>query len=185
MKIAFVYFSASDITEQLVMAASDAIQSEGGQCLLYAVRGENIKDGRFVDHSIFESLSECRAIIFASPTYMGGVAAQFKAFVDASSELWCEQAWANKFAAGITCGGALNGDQSSTLQYMATYASQQGMIWVNLDSAHGFNDHGINRLGCQWGVVAQTKDNIPHKTDLATAAYLGERVLALCKNSVA
>jgi NAD(P)H dehydrogenase (quinone) len=68
---------------------------------------------------------------------MGGVSAQFKAFADATSELWCQQEWAGKIAAGFTCGSAMNGDQTSTLQYLVTLANQQGMLWVGLDSAQG------------------------------------------------
>lgn len=62
-----------------------------------------------------------------------------------------------------TFGSALNGDQSSTLQYVVTFSSQHGMVWVGLDAAHGYKDHGDNRLGCQLGVLAQTTSNVPKK----------------------
>lgn len=109
----------------------------------------------------------------------GGVSAQLKSFLDATSELWCKQLWAGKFAAGITCGSALNGDQSSTLQYLITFVNQQGMLWVGLDTPFGYTDESINRLGCQLGVTAQSDGEMASKEDLNTARYLGERVATI------
>lgn len=176
LKIGLVYFSCSDITEKLVLSAIEGILEGGVEIYKYGIIGKEIIDGRFENKNLFDNLRQCNAIIFASPTYMGGVAAQFKAFADATSELWSTQEWAGKIAAGITCGSALNGDQSSTLQYLVTFASQHGMYWVGLDSAHGFKDHDVNRLGCQLGVVAQSITDEVDKIDLATAKYLGRRV---------
>jgi hypothetical protein len=39
------------------------------------------------------------------------------------------------------------------------------MIWVGLDSAHGFADKGINRLGTQLGVVSKAEDGQLHEVD--------------------
>lgn len=110
---------------------------------------------------------------------MGGVAAQFKAFADATSDFWERQEWAGKMAAGITSGTALNGDQSSTLQYFSILASQHGMYWVGIDSVHRRDGDGLNRLGCQLGVVAQSDGNTINPTDIKTARYLGVRVSKL------
>lgn len=179
MKVGLVYFSSSDVTKKLVLSAISGIEELDVKTYRYRIVGEDIVSGRFVNNEVFDYLKDCDAIIFASPTYMGGVSAQFKAFIDASSEQWCKQEWAGKVAAGITCGSALNGDQSSTLQYLVTFSSQHGMYWCSLDSAHGYNDHGINRLGCQLGVVAQSTSEVVNKTDIATARYLGRRVAEL------
>jgi NAD(P)H dehydrogenase (quinone) len=179
LKVGAVYFSSSDITENLVLSAISEVQDYQIDTYRYRIQGKDIVNGRFVNYDVLNYLKDCDAILFASPTYMGGVAAQFKAFVDATSELWCKQEWAGKVAAGITCGSALNGDQSSTLQYFVTFSSQHGMYWVGLDAAHGYKDHGVNRLGCQLGVVAQTTTDIADKADLATAKYLGRRVAEL------
>jgi len=42
-------------------------------------KGSDIFKGRFTSLEIIKKLSPCDAIIFASPTYMGGVSAQLKA----------------------------------------------------------------------------------------------------------
>ena len=56
------------------------------------------------------------------------------------------QEWAGKIAAGITSGTGLNGDQSSTLQYFSTLASQHGMYWIGIDTAYGNKEQALNRL---------------------------------------
>ncbi|HFQ5208799.1 TPA: flavodoxin family protein [Vibrio vulnificus] len=170
-KIAVVYFSKTDITHQLAQAIIAGIHAQDVQVVEHRIERAAIIEGRFEHPELFEALLSCDAIIFGSPTYMGGVSAQFKAFADASSEFWADQRWANKLAAGFT-----SGDQSSTLQYLTTFAAQHGMLWVNLDVAGGFSPQGLNRLGQQSGVVAQGMEGQAHPSDLATAQYLGERV---------
>jgi multimeric flavodoxin WrbA len=179
-KIAIIYFTKTDITGQIAKAIASGIeQHKGIDILSHRIEGKEIVEGRFVNEPLMDSLADCDAIIFGSPTYMGGVAAQFKAFADASSESWVHQKWANKVAAGFTSGGALNGDQSSTLQYIQTLAGQHGMVWVGLDKITDSGDQGINRLGTQAGVVSQGIDGEVHASDLATAQYLGQRVAGL------
>ncbi|MDW6003972.1 flavodoxin family protein [Vibrio mangrovi] len=181
-KIAVIYFTKTDVTGQLAQAVISGIEEhEDVRAVEHRIQGREIVEGRFENSVLFESLLGCDAIIMGSPTYMGGVSAQFKAFADASSEYWSEQQWADKVAAGFTCGSALNGDQSSSLQYMSTLASQHGMYWVGLDAAHGYRDFGLNRLGCQLGVVAQSTDSIADEIDIASAKYLGSRVAKLVK----
>jgi len=174
-----VYFSKTNITKKLVQAACSGIESTGSEVFSHQIKGLEIVEGRFMNLEIFQELRACDAIIFASPTYMGGVAAQFKAFADSTSDFWERQEWAGKIAAGITSGSALNGDQSSTLQYFSTLASQHGMVWVGIDSASGGEGKTLNRLGCQLGVVAQSDDTEINISDVETAKYLGVRVSKL------
>ncbi len=179
-KIAIIYFTKTDITGQLARAIAAGIEKHGKvDVLSHRIQGQEIIDGRFINPKLMDELTKCDAIIFGSPTYMGGVAAQFKAFADASSDAWCEQAWANKVAAGFTSGGALNGDQSCTLQDFQTLANQHGMIWLGLDKITGSGEQGLNRLGTQVGVVSQAIDGEVHPSDIATAEYLGKRVVKL------
>ncbi|XUJ34422.1 flavodoxin family protein [Bradyrhizobium japonicum] len=61
---------------------------------------------------------------------MGGPAAQFKAFADASSYRWSQQRWADKIAAGFTTGACAGGDQLHTLTYFTILAAQHGHALV-------------------------------------------------------
>lgn len=185
-KIAIIYFSKTDVTGQLARAIAAGVEQQGikqqGECeiLSHRIEGSEIIEGRFVNPNLMDELAEYDAIIFGSPTYMGGVAAQFKAFADASSESWYHQKWANKVAAGFTSGGALNGDQSCTLQYLQTFAYQHGMMWVGLDKISNSGEQNLNRYGVQGGIVAQGgEDGQLHASDVATAEYLGKRVAML------
>lgn len=185
-KIAIIYFSKTDVTSQLARAIAAGVEQQGikqqGECeiLSHRIEGSEIIEGRFVNPNLMDELAEYDAIIFGSPTYMGGVAAQFKAFADASSESWYHQKWANKVAAGFTSGGALNGDQSCTLQYLQTFAYQHGMMWVGLDKISNSGEQNLNRYGVQGGIVAQGgEDGQLHASDVATAEYLGKRVAML------
>ncbi|EIW7479537.1 TPA: flavodoxin family protein [Vibrio parahaemolyticus] len=185
-KIAIIYFSKTDVTGQLARAIAAGVEQQGikqqgeFEILSHRIEGSEIIEGRFVNPNLMDELAECDAIIFGSPTYMGGVAAQFKAFADSSSESWYHQKWANKVAAGFTSGGALNGDQSCTLQYLQTFAYQHGMMWVGLDKISNSGEQNLNRYGVQGGIVAQGGEDCQlHSSDVATAEYLGKRVAML------
>jgi multimeric flavodoxin WrbA len=52
------------------------------------IEGIEIIGGRFENNKVFDELRLCDSIIFAFPTYMGGVSARFNAFADATSEFW-------------------------------------------------------------------------------------------------
>lgn len=177
IKIGLVYFTNTDVTGKLIAAAKTELISSNVNVLDYRITGDEIIRGRFSNDNLFHELHGCHAIIFGSPTYMGGVAAQFKAFADATSDFWREQKWANKIAAAITSGTGLNGDQSSTLQYLSTLSSQHGMFWLGLDTPYSSTFEGVNRLGCQLGVTACSTDGIVHESDIKSAQYLARRVL--------
>ena len=175
LKVALIYFTQTDVTGQLVRAAAEELKNLGAEVVSFLVSGADLDHGRFSEPALMAQLNDCDAIIFGSPTYMGGVAAQFKAFADATSDFWENQLWVDKVAAGITSGSAVNGDQSVTLHYLVTLASQHGMIWVGLDGITG-DDSSRNRLGCNLGVTAHSPDGKVHEADLISARYLAKRV---------
>ena len=183
-KVGIVYFSATGATDLLAHEIEQGVCSvDGASAELFRITKHQLAGGRFTDEAVLTRLGCCDAIIFGSPTYMGGAASQFKAFADATSELWCQQLWADKLAAGFTCGSAPNGDQSSTLHYFFTLACQHGMLWVSIDAAHGYSSDEVNRLGSQVGVVAHVVEGHVHQTDRKTAKYLGRRVAILCRDT--
>lgn len=136
------------------------------------------------DH-VWTALEDADAIVFGSPTYMGGVSADFKRFADASSKPWFGQKWQNKIAGGFTNSATINGDKGATIQYLITLAMQHGMIWVGTalmpanSSAAQRND--INWLGGFSGALAQSPSDVgpdqgPLPGDLETARLYGERL---------
>jgi NAD(P)H dehydrogenase (quinone) len=175
-----IYHSATGSTEQLAKAIyAGAVQIDSAA--LIALDPADIIAGRYVNEGVLQQADQARAIIFGTPTYMGGATAQFKAFADATSERWSTQRWADKLAAGFTIGANLNGDQLNTLSYLSIFAAQHGMLWCGLDLAGGYDAEGRNRLGCQLGLSAQSNDGQIHEADHKTAVYLGQRVAKLAQ----
>lgn len=120
---------------------------------LLRITGEQIVNGRWKDEAMMATLNSADAIVFGSPTYMGGVAAQFKAFVDGASSAWAQQLWKDKIAGGFTHSGGLSGDKQGTLIYLAINAAQHSMIWVG--GGEMSQPNGVNRLGSSTGVMGQ------------------------------
>jgi multimeric flavodoxin WrbA len=125
------------------------------------------------------------AVIFGSPTYMGGASSAFHAFAEASAKRWFGRTWQDKLAAGFTNSGSKSGDKQATLQFLSGFAAQHGMTWVNLGLLPGWNasnasENDLNRLGFFLGAGAQSNTDQGvegvHKADLATAEHLGRRV---------
>lgn len=133
----------------------------------------------------WQDLDAADAIIFGTPTYMGGVSAPFKAFMDASSKVWMAQGWKDKIAAGFTHSASQGGDKFNTVTQLFTLAMQHGMIWIGLGLLPGNNSskgsvHDLNRLGSSTGSLTQSNadqgsEAIPG-SDLKTAEHLGRRV---------
>ncbi|KDM90426.1 flavodoxin family protein [Photobacterium galatheae] len=178
--IALVYYSGSGATHDMAEAVAQGAKTQPDiQVIRYRISGEDIQNGRFNDPDLFASLQHADAILFGSPTYMGGPAAQFKAFADASSESWSEQGWRNKLAAGFTVGGSQGGEQDSTLNYLLILAMQHGMLWVGMDMPSGYHDKRINPMGRQLGASGHTPEGALSEADLKTASHLGQRVATL------
>lgn len=138
----------------------------------------------------WKDLSESDGIIFGCPTFMGGVSAEFKKFMESSSIYFSSQKWKNKFATGYTCSSAASGDKLGTLLQMFLFAAQHGMHWVNLGLGNAGNvyleddSENLNRLGCWMGAMLQVKsntiggENVP-LSDLKTAEYLANRLASV------
>jgi NAD(P)H dehydrogenase (quinone) len=176
--VAVVYHSGYGHTAKQAQAVADgAIAVPGTRVTL--VRTEEVDKH-------WQDLEAADAIIFGSPTYMGGPSAGFKTFMEASSKVWAQQKWKDKLAAGFTNSASQNGDKLNTLVSLAIFAAQHGMHWINLGLMPGNNSstgtpEDLNRLGSYLGAMAQSNTDqgpevAPTPADLRTAANLGTRV---------
>lgn len=178
--IAVIFHSVTGTTKSIAHAICEGVQSvEGVSVNLLRINGKDIINGRYNSQVVLESISRADAVIFGSPTYMGSVSAQFKAFADASSEIWSVGGWTNKIAAGFTVGSCYAGDQEVTMQYFQTLANQHGMLWAGIDMRGIKRDNIPNLMGAQSGVIAKSEGTEIHQDDLITAQYLGRRVAHL------
>jgi len=182
--IAIVYHSVSGTTHSLAKAIQQGVNTFSNdnnnnniEVNTYRILPQHIKDGRFIEKDMLELITKANAIIFGSPTYMGSVSAQFKAFIDATSSIWSQGSWTNKIAAGFTIGSHYSGDQLSTIQYLQTLANQHGMLWVGLDDSGLQESNTPNTSGASSGLITCTHNNELPEEALLAAQYLGKRVV--------
>jgi NAD(P)H dehydrogenase (quinone) len=178
--VAIIYFSAQGHTHQIAEAVAEGARSVSGTTVeLHRIVGNEIVDGRWKNPAALAKFATADAIIFGTPTYMGGYSAQLKAFIDAASEVWMKLGWKDKLAAAFTHSQGLSGDKLNTLESLWVNAMQHGMIWVSLgELAEGTATSNVNRLGAYGGVMAQTdwgQDKV-NEGDRKTAIILGKRV---------
>ena len=124
-EIIIIYFSGSGHTKKLASHIFSGIKS-----INQKVKLMNIDQ---IDEHDWQQLVAAKGIILGSPTYLGGLAGQFKLFLDQSSKkgLWVQQLLVDKLAAGFTVATYPSGDKLNTLIQMAIFAAQHGMIWVS------------------------------------------------------
>jgi len=178
--IVIVFHSGYGHTQRVAQAVADGA---GAQLLAIDADG-NLPEGGW------ETLAAADAIIFGSPTYMGGVSWQFKKFADASSKVWYTQGWKDKLFAGFTNSATINGDKVTTMTYLWTLAMQHSGIWVSMGILPTNNKaatrDSTNYIGGYSGLLTQSPSDaspaeIP-RGDLDTARSFGERVAAVARS---
>lgn len=185
--VSVVYFSGYGHTAKQAEAVFTGVTGVGGIAAhLIAIDKEgNIRDDEW------EVLAASDAVIFGSPTYLGGPAWQFKKFIDTtSSKLWAKRSWYDTLAGGFTNSASLNGDKNITLQALLTFALQHGMVWLGTgllpanQKASQRND--VNWLGGFSGALAQSPadsspEEGPFPGDLETARLYGQRIASFAQ----
>jgi multimeric flavodoxin WrbA len=173
-EIVVVYHSGYGHTQRMAQAVA---QGAGAHLLAIDADG-NLPPGGW------EQLQAADAIVFGTPTYMGGVSWQFKKFADASSRPWYAQAWKDKLAAGFTNSAGMSGDKQGTLLTLFTLAMQHGMIWVSQglmpSNTRAAKRDDVNYLVSYSGAMAQSPSDAGADAmsagDLETARLFGERI---------
>ena len=171
---AVVFHSGYGHTKRLAEAVG-----EGAAASLIAIDAEGN-----IPETEWEALNAADAIIFGSPTYMGGPSWQFKKFADASSKPWSEDKWKNKIFGGFTNSASINGDKLNTLQYFVLLAGQHGGLWVSLAikpaNVKASKRDDLNRMGSYLAPMAQCDaDAAPDEMsvgDLETGRLYGVRI---------
>jgi NAD(P)H dehydrogenase (quinone) len=136
----------------------------------------------------FEWLHAADAIVFGCPTYMGAVSAAFKKFMEATGKFSYEQSWKDKLAAGFTNSSTLIGDKTNTIQQLAAFAAQHGMLWVSTGVLSEFeNDQQLekpNGLGSYLGLMTVSDnaiDQVNPPKGLYSAELFGRRIALITK----
>ncbi|AXS78985.1 flavodoxin family protein [Dechloromonas sp. HYN0024] len=178
-KTVVVYHSGYGHTKRVAEAVAEGA---AGELLVIDAEG-NLPDGGW------EKLAAADAIIFGTPTYMGGPSWQFKKFADASSKPWYGRAWQDKVFGGFTNSASPVGDKGATMIQLQTLASQHGGLWVSLGllpaNSKAATHADVNHLGGSVGLLVRSPsdasvDEIP-SGDLDTAKRYGQRVADIAR----
>jgi multimeric flavodoxin WrbA len=102
-----VVSSRTGHVHELAEAACQAYRESGG-------RAETVS----ADGCDMRGFDDADAVVFATPTHLGGPAAEFVAFAERTAELRTADVLHSRWAAGITCGMVPDGGKSITLSYL-------------------------------------------------------------------
>jgi len=176
--VSIVYHSGSGHTAEMARAVAKGVSSAGEVSVAqHRILDEDFKGSRWLNEEVLKQLDESDAIIFGSPTYMGSVSAQLKAFLDATSSRCPQRKWVDKVAAAFTVSAHPSGDKLNMLVTCSIFAMQHGMIWVGV--AEGSN------LGIFFGAAGRAIDEppseMPSAEDKLTGEMLGRRVARLTR----
>ncbi len=184
--VVIVYFSGYGHTEVQANAVAEGIRSVKGT----EAKMLKLSDNGELDESGWAALDAADAIVYGSPTYMGGPAWQFKKFADASSKPWSTQNWKDKIAGGFTTSATVNGDKFSTIMYFFTLSQQHGQIWCGVglmaSNAKADGPEKLNWTGGYSGLLAiapsdSAPEEFPTGGDLDTARAYGKRLAEVAR----
>lgn len=191
-KVAIVYHSGFGHTQ----VQAEAVHS--GAAVLDGIEARLFTTAEATEQ--IDELDNYDAIIFGSPTYMGSMSADLKAFFEAAAGKWFTQAWKDKVSGVFTNSTSFSGDKLNTQVGMLINAMQQGMIHVSLGllPAHnnpdskkslvGPGENELNRVGGSLGPMATSMEmdpaDGPSKGDLETARLYGERVAKITQQLI-
>jgi NAD(P)H dehydrogenase (quinone) len=174
-KIAVIYHSAQGHTGHIASMVAEGARSVANS-EVHLLQAEDLA-------SAPNELLKFDGYILGSPTYLGGVSAQVKAFMDATGGLWRNQQLLGRLAAGFTVSALPAGDKQSTLLSMFVFCMQHGMLWVGnpiLPEQHQGvpYDEAANRLGSWSGLMAQAEKSSSADSfapgDIKTARMFGK-----------
>lgn len=173
-KIAVIYHSAHGHTEYIASSVAEGAFAVANT-QVHLLEAQHLATAP-------DELLAFDGFILGSPTYLGGVSAPVKAFMDATGGLWRSQKLKGRLAAGFTVSALPAGDKQSTLMSMFVFCMQHGMLWVGnpiLPEQHlGVPyDEAANRLGSWSGMMAQAEKASPAHAfapgDIKTARMFG------------
>ncbi len=127
-----------------------------------------------------EELPSYDAIIFGTPTRFGNMCGQMRAFLDATGQLWAQNALVGKVGSVFTSSATQHGGQESTILSFHYTLLHQGMIVVGLP--YSFKGQtGVSEItGCSpYGastIAGGDGSRMPSTNELAGASYQGKHV---------
>jgi len=130
-----------------------------------------------------QELADYDAIIFGTPTRFGMMAAQMKAFLDASGGLWAKGALIGKIGSVFTSTATQHGGQEATILNFHTVLLHHGMLIAGLpysfagqstmDEISGSSPYGASTI------TGGDGSRMPSKNELDAAFFQGAHIAGL------
>ncbi|KAJ6776396.1 FLAVOPROTEIN WRBA FLAVOPROTEIN-LIKE DOMAIN PROTEIN-RELATED [Salix koriyanagi] len=129
--------------------------------------------------------AEADGFVFGFPTRFGMMAAQFKAFLDATGGLWKTQQLAGKPAGIFFSTGSQGGGQETTALTAITQLVHHGMIFVPIGYTFGAGMFEMEKVkgGSPYGAGTFAGDGSrkPTELELEQAFHQGKYIAAITK----
>ncbi|CAN4078266.1 unnamed protein product [Withania somnifera] len=130
-------------------------------------------------------LAEADGFVFGFPTRFGMMAAQFKAFLDATGGLWRTQQLAGKPAGLFYSTGSQGGGQETTALTAITQLVHHGMIFVPIGYTFGAGMFEMEKIkgGSPYGAGTYAGDGSrqPTELELEQAFHQGKYIATITK----
>jgi len=125
-----------------------------------------------------DDLGDADVVLLGVPTRFGNMAAQMRAFLDATGQLWAARKLVGKVGSVFSSSATQHGGQESTILSTHTTLLHHGMVIVGLP----YSFAGQTRLdevtgGSPYGASTITGgkgERVPSENELAAARYQGE-----------
>lgn len=189
-KVAIIIYSMYGHIAKMAEAVKVGVEKSGGQATIYQI-AETLPDEVLAKmyappkppYPILEpkDLPQFDAFLLGIPTRFGNFPAQWKAFWDATGQLWASGALAGKYASIFVSSAGVGGGQETTVSNALSTLVHHGILFVplgysrvfaqltNLEEVHG---------GSPWGagtVTASDGSRQPSALELETAEIQGQQ----------
>ncbi|KAL2496122.1 NAD(P)H dehydrogenase (quinone) FQR1 [Forsythia ovata] len=130
-------------------------------------------------------VAEADGFVFGFPTRFGMMAAQFKAFFDATGGLWRTQQLAGKPAGIFYSTGSQGGGQETTALTAVTQLAHHGMLFVPIGYTFGAGMFDMEKVkgGSPYGAGTYAGDGsrLPSELELQQAFHQGKYIAIITK----
>ncbi|GIL53279.1 hypothetical protein Vafri_8922 [Volvox africanus] len=196
VKVWIIFYSTYGHVKTMAEAVKKGVESvEGVEATIYQV-AETLSDDILSklhappksDYPIIDphTLAEADGFVFGFPTRFGMMAAQMKAFFDATGGLWQKGALNGKPASLFTSTATQGGGQETTLMTAVTQLAHHGMVYVpgGYSAGPGMFDVNVARGGSPWGagtLAGGDGSRQPSEVELLQAEILGKNLAGVAK----
>jgi NAD(P)H dehydrogenase (quinone) len=203
MKILVLYYSTYGHLHQMAEAVAQGVKEvDGAEVVLRRVpetlpesvlekmgATEAQKSFSHIPTATIDDLADADAVIFGTPTRFGNMCGQMRQFLDATGQLWANNALVGKVGSVFTASATQHGGQESTILTFHATLLHHGMVVVGLP----YSWQGQRRIdeitgGSPYGastIAGGSGERMPSENELEGARFQGRHVATIAKKLAA